>query len=429
MVPTDALHERFLQCAGACTDTRSIAAGCMFFALKGPNFNANGFAQEALAKGARFAVVDEPAFATDERCLLVHDVLAALQALARHHRRTFSIPVIGITGSNGKTTTKELIHAVLGTTHSTLATSGNLNNHIGVPLTLLRLSALHRFAIIEMGANKPGDIAELCALAEPTFGLITNIGKAHLEGFGGFEGVLRTKTELYQHIAAHGGTLFVNADDPVLQQYAAGMATHTYGTDATSSTSGRLIPDSSFLAFAFTAHDGREHMVRTKLIGAYNLPNALAAVAIGQHFGVPDDRIAAALSEYEPGNNRSQSIDTGRNQVILDAYNANPTSMAAALENFAALKSNRPKLVVLGDMLELGAHAPTEHQAIIELVERLGLEARFVGPFFSREVRSNACYATADDLRNVFEREKPSGRCILIKGSRGIKLETILPAL
>lgn len=429
MIPTDVLHERFLKCTGACTDTRSISPGCMFFALKGPNFNANGFAQEALGKGARFAVVDDPDAATDERCLLVPDVLAALQALAGQHRRGFAIPVIGITGSNGKTTTKELVHAVLEAVHSTLATSGNLNNHIGVPLTLLRLTAEHRFAIIEMGANKPGDIAELCSLAEPTFGLITNIGKAHLEGFGGFEGVLRTKTELYRHIAAHGGTLFVNADDPVLRQHSIGIATHTYGTDATANTSGRLIPDPSFMAFAFRGRDGREHIVRTNLIGAYNLPNALAAVAIGQHFGLPDDRIAEALTAYAPGNSRSQFIDTGRNEVVLDAYNANPTSMAAALENFAAMSTTRPKLVVLGDMLELGTYAPKEHRAMIELVEHLGLEARFVGPLFSREAHSTACFATADDLRQDLEREKPTGRCILIKGSRGIKLETILSAL
>lgn len=429
MVPTNLLHERFLECTGACTDTRSISAGSMFFALKGPNFNANTFAAEALVKGARYAVVDEPTSDTGERCLVVPDVLRALQDLARHHRLSFTIPVIGITGSNGKTTTKELIHAVLTSHQPTLATVGNLNNHIGVPLTLLRLASEHRFAIIEMGANKPGDIAELCAISEPTHGLITNIGKAHLEGFGGFDGVLRTKTELYRHIAAHDGTLFVNADDPLLMRHAYGSAMHAYGTDAAADTTGWLIPDPARLAFAFRRTDGKDHEVRTKLVGAYNLPNALAAVAVGQYFGVPDDRIATALTAFEPENNRSQLIDTGRNQIILDAYNANPTSMMAALENFATLSTARPKLAVLGDMLELGTFASEEHRAIVDAVKRHGLEVRFVGPLFSREAGNSKCYRSVNDLLVDLEHEAIAGRCILIKGSRGIKLETILPAL
>lgn len=430
MLPIHVLHARYLECSGACTDTRAIPEGSLFFALKGPRFNANRFASEALAKGARYAVVDEPEAVADPRCLLVPDALAALQQLATFHRQRFTLPVIGITGSNGKTTTKELVQAVLAADRPTLSTQGNLNNHIGVPLTLLRLTDAHRIAIIEMGANKPGDIAELCAIASPTHGLITNIGKAHLEGFGGFDGVLRTKTELYASVQQSAGTLFVNADDPVLMLRSEELPRRTYGTAAESATRGRLLPGEDFLLrFAFIGADGREREVATRLVGAYNLPNALAAVAIGQHFGVPDDRIAEALADYAPSNNRSQLMDTGRNLLVLDAYNANPSSMQAALRNLAAAAAKRSKLAILGDMLELGAGALDEHRAIVALVQELGLAARYAGPLFAQCAPHELAAPDAVALLGALRAEDISGKLILIKGSRGIGLERVVPAL
>ncbi|MBP7409471.1 MAG: UDP-N-acetylmuramoyl-tripeptide--D-alanyl-D-alanine ligase [Flavobacteriales bacterium] len=431
MIATEVLHRRFLECSGTSTDTRSIERGSLFFALKGPIFDANTFAATALTKGARYAVVDDPAVAEDERFLIVPDALQALQDLARHHRRSFQIPVIGITGSNGKTTTKELVHAVLSSTFPTLATIGNLNNHIGVPLTLLRLTAEHRFAIIEMGANKPGDIAELSAIAEPTHGLITNIGKAHLEGFGGFEGVLRTKTELYTFVRAHGGSLFVNADDPLLTEHAKGAQCITYGSNAGADTFGELAGGGPFLQLSFRGVDGSTRNAPMKLIGSYNLPNALAAIAIGQHFGVPDERTVEALCSYRPGNNRSQFTDTGRNHLILDAYNANPTSMAAALQNFASMSSDLPKLAILGDMLELGPTAAEEHRAIISLVRKLGIEAHYVGPQFAEVLDGHGAPAhpNADALLAALQQEPVRERLILLKASRGTKLETVVPVL
>ncbi len=428
MTTIDTLHTRFLECSGACTDTRNITPGSLFFALKGPNFNANAFAGEALAKGSRYAVVDDPTVVKDERFLLVPDVLQALQDLARHHRRTFNIPVIGITGTNGKTTTKELVHAALSADRPTLATSGNLNNHIGVPLTLLRMNAEHRIAIIEMGANKVGDIAELVAIAEPTYGLITNIGRAHLEGFGSYEGVITAKTEMYGFLGGHNGTLFVNADDALLMEKSAGMKRVTYGRSAGADTSGATASSGPFMALVFAGRDEEAYHVTTQLIGDYNLPNALAAVAIGQHFGVPDQRIAEALTAYTPSNNRSQFTDTGRNQLVLDAYNANPTSMAAALRNFATMPSDRPKLAILGDMLELGAESRKEHDAIVALVHELKLDARFVGPEFQRSTADRS-YPHAAALMEVLTNEPLTGHLVLVKGSRGIKLEMVVEAL
>jgi len=421
------LHHAFLTCTGTSTDTRSILSGSLFFALKGPNFNANAFAAEALQKGARYAVVDDPIVAVDERFLLVPDVLKALQGLACHHRRTFNIPVVAITGTNGKTTTKELVHAVLSADRPTLATSGNLNNHIGVPLTLLRMITDQRIAIIEMGANRPGDIAELMSIAEPTHGLITNVGKAHLEGFGSFMGVIATKTELYAFIKANDGALFVNADDTLLIDQSTGQKRILYGRGAETDTSGDITGTGPFLEMAFAGRDQLAYQVATRLIGGYNLPNVLAAVAIGQHFGVPDQRIAEALTNYTPSNNRSQFTDTGRNQLVLDAYNANPTSMAAALENFAAMQSDRPKLVIVGDMLELGAESEKEHKAIVALVDRLQLDARYVGKEFAKA--TDKAFNAASELIERINADPIHGRFILVKGSRGIKLETVVPVL
>lgn len=426
-----ALHDLYLGCSGACTDTRAIRPGCMFFALKGPSFDANAFAAEALSKGSRYAVVDDAHVVKDDRYLLVDNVLITLQHLARQHRRLFKYPVIGITGSNGKTTTKELLAAVLSATYPTLSTTGNLNNHIGVPLTLLRLSEGHRMAIVEMGANKPGDIAELCAIAEPTHGLITNIGKAHLEGFGDFDGVLRTKTELYNSVRAGKGLLFVNADDPLLLQRAHGAELITYGTSETADTRGRVIGSGPFLQVSFMGSDGLEREARTQLIGNYNLPNALAAIAVAQHFHVPDGRIAEALSTYQPGNNRSQFVDSGRNQLVLDAYNANPTSMRAALDNFANISSERPKLAILGDMLELGGSSAAEHAAIAERASALGFDALLVGPRFKAAMGSTdrKVFDSAESLLAHLHAEPIVGHLILLKGSRGMQLECLLPTL
>ncbi len=432
MVSIGSLHARFLDTAGVFTDTRNPLAGGMFFALSGPHFNANAFAAKALESGAACAVVDDPTVVLDDRYLLVPDTLKALQDLARHHRRTFAIPFIAITGTNGKTTTKELVHAVLSVHRPTLATEGNLNNHIGVPLTLLKLKPEHRIAIIEMGASKPGDIAELCAIAEPTHGLITNIGKAHLEGFGSVEGVVRTKTELYAWLHGHGGSAFVNGDDALLMEKSEGLQRVTYGGAEGLGTRGNAVEsEGPCMELVFDDHL-REHghyHIGTHLIGNYNAPNALAAVCIGHHFGVPDEVIAEALSEYTPSNNRSQLKDTGRNQLILDAYNANPTSMAAALTNFGQLPSDRPKLAILGDMLELGEVSRAEHAAIAALVDRLGLQALLVGKEFVQAVGDARCHADADALAAVLKADPPTGKVILVKGSRGIKLETVVAVL
>lgn len=434
MANASRLHQFFLASSGICTDTRKPLPGGLFFALSGPNFNANTFAVQALNDGCSYAVVHDPAVAADDRYIVVPDTLKALQDLAREHRRTMDIPVIGITGTNGKTTTKELVHAVLAADRPTLATEGNLNNHIGVPLTLLKLKPEHRIAIIEMGASKRGDIAELCAIAEPTQGLITNIGKAHLEGFGSVEGVIATKTELYEWLREHGGTVFVNGDDPLLMEKSAGLHRVTYGTKEDLDICGHA-PESEDPCMELIFDDTRfahgHYHISTRLIGNYNAPNALAAVCIGTHFGVHPDMIAGALSDYVPSNNRSQLKDTGRNQLILDAYNANPTSMAAALTNFEHLKSERPKLAILGDMLELGEVSQAEHKGIIELCRKLRLEAVFVGnEFMQATTRADMrCYATAADALKALQVDAPKGRLILVKGSRGVKLEEVLVVL
>jgi len=431
MIGIAELHARFLECSGACTDTRQLLPDGMFFALKGPNFNANAFAPEALAGGCRYAVVDDPSVATDPRILLVPDVLKALQELGRHHRRRFDIPVIGITGTNGKTTTKELVHAVLSEDRPTLATTGNLNNHIGVPLTLLRLTSEHRIAIIEMGANHVGDIAELTAIAEPTHGMITNIGRAHLEGFGGYDGVVKAKSEMYDSLWLREGTAFVHGDDPLLMEKSQGLKRVTYGNNEAFDTNGNAVESEDpgmELVFDDRERQGHYHICM-KLIGDYNAPNALAAVCIGQHFGVPDAVIAGALSDYTPSNNRSQFTDTGRNQLVLDAYNANPSSMKVALENFAAMTTARPKLAVLGGMKELGAESRAEHEAVLALVRTLGVDAVFVGPeFMELAAPGLTVHPDAAAALEAFKQKPLTGHLILVKGSRGTKLEALVPA-
>lgn len=427
------LHSLFLSSTGICTDTRKPLPGGIFFALSGPNFNANAFAAKALEQGCAYAVVDDPVVAVDKRYVLVPDTLKALQELALEHRRTMDIPVLGITGTNGKTTTKELVHEVLGADRSTLATEGNLNNHIGVPLTLLKLEPQHQLAIIEMGASKRGDIAELCAIAEPTHGLITNIGKAHLEGFGSLEGVVRTKTELYNWLRTHGGIAFVNGDDPLLMTESEGLDRVTYGIGPHCDVRGAEEEgESHYMHFMFedAQREGRWHG-KTQLVGGYNLPNALAAVAIGRHFDVDDNDIINAIGEYMPANSRSQLKDTGRNQLVLDAYNANPTSMAAALENFKNLRSNRKKLTILGDMRELGATSLAEHEAIVHLVQKIGLDAILVGEEFMKAAPEVAFrrFPNVAGAVEALKASHPTGLLVLVKGSRGVKLEEVVAVL
>ncbi|MBK6753890.1 MAG: UDP-N-acetylmuramoyl-tripeptide--D-alanyl-D-alanine ligase [Flavobacteriales bacterium] len=424
------LHSRFTSCSGVCTDTRQLLANGMFFALRGPHFDANTFAGEALEQGCACAVVDDPSAVKDDRFVLVPDVLRSLQELARFHRRQFGIPVLAITGTNGKTTTKELVYEVLRADRPTLATIGNLNNHIGVPLTLLRLSKEHEIAVIEMGANHVGDIAELVAIAEPTHGLITNIGKAHLEGFGGFEGVVRAKTEMYHFLRHRGGTAFVNADDDLLMQKSAGLGASTYGTGPVAATRGSVLGGGPFLSFSFRTELGTEHQVRTRLIGGYNLPNALAAAHIGIYFGIKEERIVTALEAYTPSNNRSEYKNTGRNQLILDAYNANPSSMRAALENFAAMVSDLPKLAVLGGMKELGSESENEHGNVVQLVTELGLTAIYIGPEFEglQDSAPGLVHMDVDSALRALTARPVTGHLVLMKGSRGTRLETLVPA-
>ncbi|NQV02247.1 MAG: UDP-N-acetylmuramoyl-tripeptide--D-alanyl-D-alanine ligase [Bacteroidia bacterium] len=430
---TEKLYKLYQQFLVITTDSRQISLRSIFFALKGENFDGNRFAAQALEEGAAIAVVDDPAIVKDRRYILVDDVLQSLQQLASHHRQQLNIPVIGITGSNGKTTTKELVHAVLSTQYRTVSTSGNLNNHIGVPLTLLSINLETEIAVIEMGANHPGEIAFLCEMARPTHGLITNIGKAHLEGFGGFEGVVRAKTELFEFLKTHNGEVFINSADPLLMQYAAGLPAITYGLipDAGTSckiVSGKILPDSGKLAVEITFPDDQKQLVRSGLFGSYNSLNLQAAACVGFRFAVPVSEISKAIERYAPANNRSQLHQTSRNLLVIDAYNANPSSMTTALKDFDnAFQSE--KIVILGDMLELGSEAEKEHLGILEMLENLNIQRIFlVGPVFSK-LNINQEWTSFEDSQKAIEwfTTNPIEHAnILLKGSRGIRLEEIV---
>ncbi len=420
----EALYEIYTANPSVRTDTRRLVAGNLFFALKGPSFNGNAFAQSALDAGAAYAVIDEAAYKTDERCILVEDVLTTLQELARHHRRQFSVPFLAITGSNGKTTTKELITAVMRKKFTTYATSGNLNNHIGVPLTLLSIKADVEFAVIEMGANHQKEIASYCAIAAPTHGLITNCGKAHIEGFGGVEGVRKGKGELYDYLRANSGAIYRNADLDYLEDMTRGIAQQiTYG-EGEADYSGKPAMDGIFLGVDF---EGRR--LKTNLVGAYNFPNVMSALAVGLSNGVPLDDIADALAAYNPDNSRSQWLKRGSNQVILDAYNANPTSMKAAIEAFAA--SGLPhKRLWIGGMKEMGEEAEKEHRELIALAESGPWEELLlVGPEFKVMKGSHHWFATSAEAAEWVGSNLPTGASILIKGSRGSRMEVLLEAL
>ena len=423
-----ALYQIFLDCQLVTTDSRNCPEGSLFIALKGESFNGNAFAGKALETGCAYAIIDEPEYAVegDQRYILVDNCLQTLQQLANYHRRQLGTRVIGITGTNGKTTTKELISAVLSQSHNILYTLGNLNNHIGVPSTLLRLKAEHDLAVIEMGANHPGEIKFLSEIAEPDCGIITNVGKGHLEGFGSFEGVIKTKGELYDFLRKkEGSTVFIHHDNAYLMNIAGGLNLIPYGTEDDLYVNGRITGNSPYLTFEWKAGKaGETYQVQTQLIGEYNFPNALAAITIGLFFGVEAAKINEALAGYTPQNNRSQLKKTNDNTLIIDAYNANPTSMMAALQNFRNMEVPH-KMLLLGDMRELGAESAAEHQKIADYIKECDFEEVWlVGEQFAAAEHSFKTYPNVQEVIKELETNKPKGYTILIKGSNGIKLSS-----
>lgn len=421
------LYDLYKQHPSVQTDTRKLKAGDIFFALKGENFNGNKFAAQAIEAGAVLAVIDEAEYMIDGKTFLVEDVLTTLQDLARHHRQQFTIPFIAITGSNGKTTTKELVHAVLSRKYRTATTEGNLNNHIGIPLTLLKIKSDAEIAVIEMGANHQREIAGYCTYAMPDYGIITNCGKAHLEGFGGVEGVRKGKGELYDWLRAHQGTAFVMWDYDYLRTMSQGIEKIIrYGT-ADASLEGQTVKSEPFLEVAITkgATTGTIH---SQLVGDYNLPNILLAVAIGKHFQVPDEDIRKAIEEYQPSNSRSQLLKAGSNQIILDAYNANPSSMKLAIENFARLAAPN-KVLMLGAMAELGDESLQEHQQIIDLIaQHPWKQVVLVGGDFLKLAHPWISFNNSTEARQWYIEQQFENTHLLIKGSRSMKMEKILEA-
>lgn len=406
------------------TDTRKLQPGDIYFALKGPNFNGNAFAAQALEKGAACAIIDEAEFAIAGKTAVVDDVLSTLQQLARHHRQQFSIPFLAITGSNGKTTTKELIHAVLSTTFRTYTTEGNLNNHIGVPLTLLKVREDAQMAVIEMGANHQREIASYCEIALPTHGLITNVGKAHLEGFGGEEGVRKGKGELFDFIRSQGGVVLLMNDYHYLKEMSSGITqTFTYGTRE-ADVVGEVVQADPFLQVSFTK--GITATIKTSLVGSYNLPNVLAAVAAGSFFGVPEEKIVAAIEAYTPSNSRSQLVTRGSNKIILDAYNANPSSMKAAIENFARTDSTN-KILVLGAMAELGDESLAEHQHLVEEIGRHQWQkVLLVGGDFLKLPHPFQSFQNPAEAGQWLQQQNLQQAYLLVKGSRSMQMEKVL---
>ena len=430
MIFTKDLYNIFLQHPVITTDSRKIPEKSLFFALKGESFNGNDFALEAIQKGAAHSIVDEDKYETSPSCIVVEDVLYTLQELAKYHRQQFDIPVIAITGTNGKTTTKELTREVLATTYRVLATEGNLNNHIGVPLTLLRLKPEIDIAIIEMGANHQGEIEFLSSITQPTHGIITNIGKAHLEGFGGFEGVIKTKTELYNYLRKAGGTAFINSDNALLTKHSKGITTIKYGTDGNIPLQGKYLPENIFVSAEIQFQDTLL-IVNSMLFGKYNLENILASASIGQYFQVPPEKIKTAIEAYNPVNNRSQIKKTAKNLLILDAYNANPSSMQLAILHFASTPYHE-KSVIIGDMLELGDESDDEHLNLIKLLTTQRFKRIYlVGPILTRLCTETKwlCFQDSDLAAMWFDHHKLEGETILIKGSRGIRLEKLVDML
>lgn len=425
------LFQLFYECTGVSTDTRNIKENELYIALKGETFNGNQYAQKAIEAGAKYAIVDEKEFANGKNIHLVEDGLVFLQKLAEFHRKKFNIPFIGITGSNGKTTTKELIAAVLNERYKVHYTQGNLNNHIGVPLTLLAMPTDSEIAIIEMGASKLGDIKELTDIAHPTHAIITNIGTAHIEGFGSQENILTTKTELYRAVEEIQGHVFFNQDDELLKDKLPNGCTYSsYGIEASADIYGTLIAATPQVSFKWNSKDYHSPTLQAQIIGKYNLYNMLAAVCVGIFFEVKNEKINKALESYTPSNNRSQLEKTANNQLILDAYNANPTSLRAALENFAEIDTEE-KLFIIGDMLELGPDTLDYHNEIIALTKQLQLQGIFVGKLFQQLAEENdiLAFPSTKETKRFLQTAKPKNNLILLKGSRGIGLEKLVEVL
>jgi UDP-N-acetylmuramoyl-tripeptide--D-alanyl-D-alanine ligase len=426
---TKQLYELYRESAGVVTDSRTVGKNQIYFALRGENFNGNKFAPDALKKGASWAVIDDPMF-QDEKTILVEDCLTALQNLAAFHRKQMDVPVLAITGTNGKTTTKELVAAVLSRKYRIHFTKGNLNNHIGVPLTILSAPDETEIMIIEMGANHPGEIAALCLIADPDYGMITNIGTAHIEGFGSFEGVVNTKTELYEHLKRVKGVVLYNDRDPLLSEKVAEIMNIAVPF---SSPAGKLLAieevPSGLNLSVDVDYDNRKYRIETNLFGKYNYWNVKSAVGTGIFFKVDPEAIVAAISGYTPSNNRSQVKVTGKNTLICDSYNANPSSMNSALESFAS--ADGMKFAILGDMLELGPKSVEEHSKIIEKLKALNIKNAFLVGSNFQQAGSDVykCFADVNQLREHLEKEPVSGYTILIKGSRGIGLEKIYDLL
>ncbi|MBP5136018.1 MAG: UDP-N-acetylmuramoyl-tripeptide--D-alanyl-D-alanine ligase [Paludibacteraceae bacterium] len=410
------------------TDSRNTPDGSIFFALKGESFDGNKFAMSALESGCSYAVVDEAEYAVSDKFILVDDVLRTLQQLAAYHRIAIGLPVVGITGTNGKTTTKELVSAVLSAKYNILYTKGNLNNHIGVPLTVLSITKEHQIAVVEMGASHPGDIKELVDIAAPNVGLITNVGRAHLAGFGSFEGVIKTKCELYDFLRESDSSVFVNLDNDILLEKSDGMNRIGYGLkDRSGLVWGSVMSNSPFLTMKFgVSGDDKEYVLETSLIGSYNAENVLAAVCVGTYFGVAPSQIKSAIESYQPTNSRSQYKKTDRNSLIIDAYNANPTSMAASINNFNEVTLPN-KALILGEMRELGADSDAEHQKIIDMLENFGLtDVRLVGHCFDSAKTSFPRYADVDALIADLKANPVEGKTILVKGSNGNHLDKVV---
>jgi UDP-N-acetylmuramoyl-tripeptide--D-alanyl-D-alanine ligase len=424
------LYKLFIQYPEITTDSRKVNSKGIYFALKGEKFDGNAFASNAIQTGAPYAVIDNEKYNVDERTILVANVLETLQNLANYHIKQLQIPVLGITGTNGKTTTKELIRAVLSEKYNVLSTLGNLNNHIGVPLTILSIKPEHNFAVIEMGANHPLEIKQLCEIAEPGYGIITNIGKAHLDGFGGFNGVINTKNELYNWIINKNGSVFYNSNNPILTDLLLNKQVNKigYGKKA-NSCSGEVISADPFLKVRISEQK-HEFDIHTHIIGTYNLENILAAVAIGQHFGIPWQNIKNAIENYIPSNNRSQFSKTEKNSLFIDCYNSNPSSAEAAIKNLINTVG-KSKLAILGDMLELGAESEKEHQNIINTLKENNLNAILIGPIFSKIEKTSdfKTFNNVDLAFNWLNNNPISDSLVLIKGSRGIKLEKLLELL
>lgn len=416
------LYDLYTQYPIISTDTRKINPGSLFFALKGANFDGNKFAGMALEAGAAYAVVDDPSVIENDRFILVDNALSALQSLARQYRRHLDCKVIVVAGSNGKTTTKELVQRVLGSTFKTFATAGNLNNHIGVPLTLLSISRETEYAVIEIGANHVGENIFLCEIALPDYGIVTNCGKDHLEGFGGIDGVIRSNKEIYEYLLLEGGTAFINADDPTLTDIAGSVKKITYGTDTSNFISGEILAK-----FPFLKVRAGETEISSRLFGSFQLHNILAAAAIGKQAGVKHDAIREAIESYVPSNNRSQLIEWQDNKVLLDAYNANPSSMSEMISDFGELPHSR-KIAVLGDMFELGEESDAEHKAIVEQLKNTDIsEIILVGDLFAKQQNQSKAthFSRSEEARAYILSKGYKDSYFLVKGSRGMALEKI----